>query len=110
MKQLGSSVCTSPAMCEEAAVGVSGAVTAGGGAGGTLCLEGLPVEGHPVQQALLLPAGGQRAAVGAAVRGVLAADMAQAVAARHGASAGRDGKTSDRERQREKKKKKCLGD
>lgn len=87
-------------MREKAPVGVPGAVAAGGGAGGPLGLEGLPVEGRPVQEALLLPAGGQRTPVGAAVRGVLPTDVAQAVAARHGASAGEGdggtGKTGDK--------------
>lgn len=75
-------------MREKTPVGVPGAVTPGGGAGGTLGLEGLPVEGRPVQEALLLSAGRQRTPVGAAVRGVLPTDVAQTVAARHGASAG----------------------
>ena len=77
-----------PAVGEEAPVGVSRAVAARRGAGGALGLEGLPVEGGPVQDALLLAPRGQRAAVGAAVRGVLPADVAQAIAAGHGAPGG----------------------
>lgn len=72
-----------PAVCEEAAVGVSRAVAARRGAGGTLGLEGLPGEGRTVEEPLLLAAGSQRAAVGAAVGGVLPTDVAQAVAARN---------------------------
>lgn len=74
-------------MCEEASVSVSGAVTSRRGAGGPFCLEGFPVEGSAVEQTLLLSAGGQRTPVGATVRGVLPADVTQAVATRHGASA-----------------------
>ena len=77
-----------PAVGEEAPVGVSRAVAARRGAGGALGLEGLPVEGGPVQDALLLAPRGQRAAVGAAVRGVLPADVAKAVTAWHRAPAG----------------------
>lgn len=87
--------CGSPAVREEASIGVTRAVTPGGGAGGPLSLKRLPVEGHPVQEPLLLSAGCQRAAVGAAVRGVLPADVSQAVAAWHGASAGRGAERSD---------------
>jgi len=71
----------SPAVGEEAAVGVSGAVTPGRGAGGALRLEGLPGEGCSVQEPLLLPPRRQRAAIGAAVCGILPADVAQAVTA-----------------------------
>ena len=75
-------------MSEEASVGMSRAITAGRGAGGSLRLEGLPVEGRAVQDALLLPPRRQRAPVGAAVGGVFPTDVAQAVAARHGAPTG----------------------
>ena len=78
----------SPAVGEEAAVGVSGAVAAGRGAGGALRLEGLPGEGRPIQEPLLLTPRRQRAAIGAAVGGVLPADVAQAVAAGHRAPGG----------------------
>lgn len=68
-------------MREEASISVSGAVTTWGWAGGPLSLEGLPVEGGSVQETLLLSAGGQRAAVGAAVGGVFPTDVTQAVTA-----------------------------
>lgn len=74
-------------MREETPVGMSGPIAPGGGAGRPLRLEGLPVEGCPVQEPLLLPARRQRTPVGAAMRGILPADVAQTVAARHGASA-----------------------
>lgn len=85
-------------MCEEASVSMSGAVTTRGGTGGPLCLEGLPVEGRAVEETLLLPAGRQRTPVGAAVRGVLPADVTQAVATRHRASAGSGGKGGKKEK------------
>lgn len=95
--------CSLPAVCEEAAISVSGAITAGGGAGGPLCLEGLPVEGRAVQETLFLSAGRQRTPVGAAVRGVLPTDVAQAVAAGHGASAGSRGKEGNKEKDEERR-------
>lgn len=91
-------------MCEEASIGVSGAIAARGGAGGPLCLEGLPVEGRAVQETLFLPAGRQRTPVGAAVRGVLPTDVAQAVAAGHGASAGSRGKEGNKGKGREERR------
>lgn len=90
-------------MREEAAVGVSGAVTSWRGTGRPLCLEGLPVERRAVQQTLLLPAGRQRTPVGAAVRRVLPADVAQTVTARHRASAGERGEERDRKQRLETK-------
>lgn len=82
---------TLPAVCEEAAVGVAGAVAAGRGAGGAFGLEGLPGEGRAIQRALLLPAGCKRAAVRTAVSSVLSTDVALAVTPRHWASGGRRG-------------------
>lgn len=88
-------------MCEEASVGVSGAVTSWRGAGWPLCLEGFPVEGRAIQEPLLLSAGRQRTPVGATVRGVLPTDVAQAVAARHRASAGSRGKEGNKKKRGE---------
>lgn len=96
-------------MCEEASVGVSGAVTSGRGAGGPLCLEGFPVEGRTVQQTLLLSAGGQRTPVGATVRGVLPADVTQAVAARHRASAGGTEEEKEEEGRRKREDSRAAG-
>lgn len=82
-------------MCEEAPIGVSRAVTAGGGTCRPLCLEGLPVEGGPVKEPLLLSAGRQRTAICTAVRGVLSADVTQTVTARHWTSAERGEEEED---------------
>lgn len=81
----------SPAVCEEASVSVSRSVTTRCGAGGSLSLKGLPVEGRPVQESLLLPPCRQRTTVGAAVGGVFAADVTQTVAARNRTSAEEEG-------------------
>lgn len=81
-----------PAVCEETSVGVSGAVATWGGTSRSFCLEGLPVEGRTVEKTLLLSAGCQRTPVGTTVCGVLPTDVTEAVAARHGTSAGSGGK------------------
>ena len=95
-------------MCEEASVSMSGSITTRGGAGRPLCLEGLPVEGRPIKETLLLSAGRQRTPIGATVRGVLATDVAQAVTARHRTSAESEGKRDEDERRVQKtEKKKC---
>lgn len=78
----------SPAVCEEASVSMTGSVTTRGGAGGSLGLEGLPVEGCSIQESLFLPPRRQWTTVGAAVSGVFAADVTQTVAARNRTSAG----------------------
>ena len=70
-----------PAVSQEAAVGVTGAVAARRGAGRSFSLEGLPGKRRPVQEPLLLAARCQRTAVGAAVGGVLPTDVTQTVAA-----------------------------
>lgn len=89
-----------PAVREEASISVSRAITAWGGTGWTLCLEGLPVEGSAIQETLLLSAGCQRTPIGATVSGVLPTDVAQAVAARHWASAGSRGKEGNERKTR----------
>lgn len=65
----------SPAVSEEAPIGMTGAVTAWGGAGGPLILQGLPGERRAVEGTLFLPPSCQRAAGCASVRGVFAADV-----------------------------------
>lgn len=71
-------------MCQEAAVGVAGTITAWRWAGRAFCLEGLPGKRSTIEKTFLLPAGCQRTAVGTAVGGVLPADVAQAITARNG--------------------------
>lgn len=84
-------------MCEETSVSMSRAIATWGGAGWTLCLEGLPVEWRAIQKTLLLSTGRQRAPVSATMCGVLSTDVAQAVTARHRTSAeSRGGKKKKR--------------
>lgn len=90
------SACGLPAVCKEAAVSVSGAVTTWGGTSRPLCLESFPVEGCTIEETLLLSAGCQRTPVGTTVCGVLPTDVTQAVAARHRASAGSTGKEGNK--------------
>lgn len=90
------SACSLPAVCEEASVGVSGAVTTWGGTSGPLCLEGLPVEGCAIKKTLLLSAGRQRTPVGTTVCSILPTYVTQAVTARHRASAGSRGKAGNK--------------
>lgn len=90
------SACSLPAVCEEASVGVSGAITTWGGTSGPLCLEGLPVEGCAIKETLLLSAGRQRTPVGTTVCSVLSTNVTQAVTARHRASAGSKGKAGNK--------------
>lgn len=87
-------------MCEEASISVSGTITAWSGTGRPLCLEGFPVEGCAIQETLLLSAGRQRTPIGAAMCGVLPADVAQAVAAWHRTSAGSRGKEGNKKKTR----------
>lgn len=89
-----------PAVREEASISMSRAITAWGGTGWPLCLKGLPVEGSAIQETLLLSAGCQRTPIGATVSGVLPTDVAEAVAARHGASAGSRGKEGNERKTR----------
>lgn len=70
-----------PAVCQEAAVSVTGAVAAWRRAGRALGLEGLPGEGGAIKETLLLAACCQRTAVSTAVGGVLPTDVAQTVTA-----------------------------
>ena len=65
----------SPAVGEEAPIGVTGAVAARGGAGGPLILQGLPGERRAIEGTLFLPPSCQWAARRASVRGILAADV-----------------------------------
>lgn len=93
-------MCSLPAVCEEATVSVSGAVTSRGWTCWSFCLEGLPVEGCAIQESLLLPARCQRTPVGATMRGVLPANVSQTVTSRHRTSAGSQSEEKDRERDR----------
>ena len=81
----------SPAVCEEAAADVPRAVAAGRGAGHALRLDRLPGELGAVEVAVLLPLGRQRTPGRAAVRGVLAGDVALAITPGHRAPGGREG-------------------
>ena len=81
----------SPAVCEEAAADVPRAVAAGRGAGHALRLDRLPGELGAVEVAVLLPLGRQRTPGRAAVRGVLAGDVALAITPGHRAPGGRAG-------------------
>ena len=65
----------SPAVGEEAPIGVTRAVAARGGAGRPLILQGLPGERRAIEGTLFLPPSCQWAARRASVRGVLATDV-----------------------------------
>lgn len=79
----------SPAVCEEAAADVPGAVAPWSGTGHALRLHRLPGELGAIEVPVLLPLGRQGAAGGAAVGGVLPGDVALAVAAGNGAPGSR---------------------
>lgn len=81
----------SPAVGEEAAADVPRAVAARRGAGHALRLDRLPGELGAVEVAVLLPLGRQRTPGRAAVRGVLAGDVALAITPGHRAPGGRGG-------------------
>lgn len=79
-------------MREEAATDVPGAVTARRGAGHALRLHGLPGELGAIEVPVLLPLGRQGAPGRTSVGGVLAGDVALAIAPGHGAPGGQRGK------------------
>lgn len=70
-----------PAVSQETAISVAGAVAAWRRAGWALSLEGLPGEGCAIEKTLLLPTCCQRTAVGTAMCGILPTDVAQTVTA-----------------------------
>lgn len=82
----------SPAVREEAAADVPGAVTARRGAGHALRLHGLPGELGAIEVPVLLPLGRQGAPGRTSVGGVLAGDVALAIASGHGAPGGQRGR------------------
>lgn len=76
----------SPSMGEEAPVGMTRAVTAWSGTGGSLILQRLPRERRAIEGPLLLPPGSERAARCTSVRCILATDVTKPHTARNRAS------------------------